>query len=58
MEPAKLASPASVEKLVDKAIIAPYVHKPEGDLKIALQKDADEYIKMTIDEVFKDVHFD
>ena len=58
MIPAKLATPAVVEKLVDKSVLAPYVHKPEGDLKISLEKEAEEYIKRTVDEVFKNINLD
>lgn len=51
-------SPAKIEKLVDKKLLEPYIHVPEGDLKISLEKDATDHIKRTVDEVFKDVQFD
>lgn len=51
-------SPAKIEKLVDPKILEPYVHVPEGDLKISLAKECTEHIKRTVDEVFKDVELD
>ncbi len=53
-----LLSPAKVEKLVDKALLKDYIFTPEGDLKIVMEKEAKDYIKRNVADVFSDVKFD
>jgi hypothetical protein len=51
----KLRTPAQLEKLVGKGELDEFVFVPEGDLKLIPTKEATEFIKRNVDEVFKDV---
>lgn len=51
----KLRTPAQLEKLVGKGELDEFVFVPEGDLKLIPTKEAVEFIKRNVDEVFKDV---
>jgi len=54
----KLRSPAQLEKIVGKEQLNDYVFVPEGDLKLVPTKEAQDFIKRSVDEVFKDVELD
>jgi len=54
----KLMTPSQVEKLVPKDLVKDYITKPEGEYKISLEKDATEWVKRSVEEVFKDVKLD
>jgi hypothetical protein len=54
----KLRTVAQVEKVVGKGELDDYIMKPEGELKITLQKEVKDHINRSVEEVFKDVQFD
>jgi len=54
----KLLTPSQVEELVGKELVKDYITKPEGEYKIAPEKEVTEYVKRSVEEVFKDVKLD
>lgn len=54
----KLRTPAQVEKLVGKDLVKEYIFTPPGDLKVVMEKEAKDYIKRSVEDVFKNVQLD
>lgn len=54
----KVRTPAQLEKIVGKERLNDYVFVPEGDLKLVPTKEATDFIKRSVEEVFKDVELD
>ena len=54
----KLRTPAQLEKLVGKDKLEEFVFVPEGDLKLVPTKEAKDFIKRGVEDVFKDVQID
>lgn len=54
----KLRSPAQLEKLIGKKEVEDFIFTPEGELKLAPTKEAEEIIKRSVEEAFKNVKFE
>lgn len=54
----KVRTPAQLEKIVGKERLSEFVFVPEGDLKLVPTKEAEDFIKRSVEEVFKNVELD
>ena len=54
----KVRTPAQLEKIVGKDVLADYIIIPEGDLKLVPTKEAKDFITRKIEDVFKDVQLE
>jgi len=54
----KVRTPAQLEKIVGKEELSDFVFVPEGDLKLVPTKEAQDFVKRSVEEVFKNVELD